>query len=70
MSELTKRQLQVAKMLAVGQSNKQIFMDLGITENTFLEHWKAIKRALGVRCRVQLTHLMLSRGQVQNLYAK
>jgi len=52
-SSLTERQLEVVRLLARGQSNKEIARALGITEGTVKVHLLSVFRALGVRNRTQ-----------------
>lgn len=55
---LTARELQVARTLASGASNKEIAHSLGITERTVKAHVGAILDKLGVRDRLQLAMLI------------
>jgi DNA-binding NarL/FixJ family response regulator len=50
-SGLTDRQLEVIRLLAKGQSNKEIARALGITEGTVKVHLLSVFRVLGVRNR-------------------
>jgi DNA-binding NarL/FixJ family response regulator len=50
---LTERQLEVVRLLARGQSNKEIARALGITEGTVKVHLLSVFRVLGVRNRTQ-----------------
>jgi DNA-binding NarL/FixJ family response regulator len=50
---LTDRQRDVVRLLALGQSNKEIARALGITEGTVKVHLLSVFRALGVRNRTQ-----------------
>jgi DNA-binding NarL/FixJ family response regulator len=50
---LTDRQLEVVRLLALGQSNKEIARALGITEGTVKVHLLSVFRVLGVRNRTQ-----------------
>jgi DNA-binding NarL/FixJ family response regulator len=50
-SGLTDRQLEVIRLLAKGQSNKEIARELGITEGTVKVHLLSVFRVLGVRNR-------------------
>ena len=45
---LTPREVEVARLAAKGQSNKEIAHSLGITEGTIKVHLNAIFRKLGV----------------------
>jgi DNA-binding NarL/FixJ family response regulator len=60
---LTQRELEVARTLAAGSSNKEIASQLGITERTVKSHIGAIFEKLKVRDRLQLA--MLIRDQQQ-----
>ena len=53
MPALTDRQLDVVRLLARGQSNKEIARALGITEGTVKVHLLSVFRVLGVRNRTQ-----------------
>lgn len=55
---LTSRELQVARTLASGASNKEIASLLGITERTVKAHVGAILEKLDVRDRLQLAMLI------------
>jgi DNA-binding NarL/FixJ family response regulator len=52
-SELTVRQQDVARQMALGLSNKEIGRVLGISESTVKVHMSAVFKALGVSNRVQ-----------------
>jgi len=51
--DLTPQQFRVLQMLGVGQLNKQIAYDLGVSEATIKAHVTAILRKLGVTNRTQ-----------------
>lgn len=55
---LTERELEVAKAVAQGASNKEVARQLGITERTVKAHSSAIFEKLGVRDRLQLSLLV------------
>lgn len=55
---LSDRELQVAKAVAAGQSNKEVAEQLFISERTVKAHLGAVFEKLGVRDRVQLVLLM------------
>ncbi len=57
---LSDRELQVAKAVAAGQSNKEVADQLFISERTVKAHLGAVFEKLGVRDRVQLVLLMSS----------
>lgn len=50
---LTTRQLEILKLLAVGRSNKQIARDLNLSENTVKVHVSAILKTLNLGNRTQ-----------------
>ncbi|MDR1229063.1 MAG: response regulator transcription factor [Azoarcus sp.] len=52
--ELSEREAEVAREVAIGRSNKEIAASLGITERTVKAHMGAIFTKLGVRDRLQL----------------
>lgn len=54
LSLLTKRELEVARTVAGGSSNKEIARQLGITERTVKAHVGAVFQKLGVRDRLHL----------------
>jgi len=51
--DLTPRQLDVLRLLAMGQSNKVIARDLGLSVSTVKVHLNTVFRALGARNRVE-----------------
>ncbi|WP_245218628.1 two-component system response regulator NarL [Stutzerimonas chloritidismutans] len=52
-SSLTKREKEVLRLIAKGQSNKMIARKLGITEGTVKVHVKNLLHKLGLRSRVE-----------------
>ena len=54
--KLTKRQLEVLVLLALGMSNKEIARALEIAEATTKIHMAALLRALGVRNRTEAAY--------------
>lgn len=54
-SRLSEREVQVARLVAAGSSNKEIADQLVITERTVKAHLTAIFEKLGVRDRLQLS---------------
>ncbi len=54
LEQLTKRELDVAKMIQKGKSNKKISEELFISERTVKAHLSSIFRKLGVLDRLQL----------------
>lgn len=55
MAQLSERELQVAKLVAAGESNKEIAGRLDISERTVKAHLTAIFAKLGLRDRLQLS---------------
>src|SRR5262249_53169408 len=51
---LTPRELQVARLIAVGRSNKEIAAELVISQRTAENHVGRILTKLGVTCRAQV----------------
>lgn len=52
---LSERELQVARQVAMGASNKEVARNLGITERTVKAHLTAIFEKLEIRDRLQLS---------------
>jgi two-component system NarL family response regulator len=63
--ELTARELEVLRLLAAGQSNREIGAALFITEGTVKAHVNNILGKLGVSDRTQAVTTALKRGLVQ-----
>jgi DNA-binding NarL/FixJ family response regulator len=63
-SELTGRELEVLRLLAKGQSNREVGEQLGIAENTVRIHVSRILDKLGVTDRTQAVLLAIQRGLV------
>jgi DNA-binding NarL/FixJ family response regulator len=61
---LTEREAEVLRLLAQGQSNKQIARDLGIGEQTVKSHVSRILAKLGVQSRTQATLYAIRTGMV------
>lgn len=59
---LTARQIEVLVRLCAGGSNKQIALDLGLSDNTVRVHLHDIFRSLGVQTRTQAAMLAKDRG--------
>jgi DNA-binding CsgD family transcriptional regulator len=51
---LTPRQLQVARFVALGQTNREIAQHLGIAYETVRTHRRRLYRRLGVHSEVEL----------------
>lgn len=60
--ELTPREMDVARRVAEGASNKRVAADLGIAESTVKLHLTSVFTKLGVRNRTQLSLLGRERG--------
>ncbi|MBL8430453.1 MAG: response regulator transcription factor [Dechloromonas sp.] len=54
-SQLSEREAQVARLVAVGASNKEVARQLSITERTVKAHLTAVFEKLGLRDRLQLS---------------
>jgi two-component system NarL family response regulator len=63
--ELTEREIEVLKLLVRGRSNKEIGVDLGISEATARFHLKAVFQKLEVLDRTQAVIEAVRRGLVQ-----
>ena len=59
---LTARELDVLRLVARGQSNKEIAVELGITPKTAMHHTSAIYRKLRVRGRTEATAVAHQNG--------
>lgn len=62
LSELTPRELEILEHLAIGQSNKVIARELGITDGTVKLHVKSVLRKLDVRSRVEAAVIAVELG--------
>lgn len=62
-SPLSSRELEVARAVAAGQSNKEVAAQLGITERTVKAHLGAVFEKLQVRDRLQLTLRLARRAE-------
>jgi non-specific serine/threonine protein kinase len=60
--KLTKRQLEVAQLIASGQSNAQIARALVLTTGTVANHIEHILRRLGVSNRAQVAAWVVEHG--------
>ena len=63
-SELTERELEVLKLIAAGQSNKEIGRSLSITEGTVKAHINSILGKLEVNDRTQAVTKAIRKGIV------
>ncbi|UYQ77105.1 helix-turn-helix transcriptional regulator [Glutamicibacter sp. JL.03c] len=62
--KLAKREFEVLQLLASGQGNRAISMQLGISENTVKFHIRNVFRKLEVRSRAEAAALAHSRGMM------
>jgi len=62
LNSLTRRELEVLKLLAQGKSSRQIAAALGISERTVEFHLGNIYRKLGVSSNVEAMALVTSLG--------
>jgi len=58
MHRLSKRELQVARMLVLGNSTREVSKRLGVTEGTIKNQRKSVYRKLGIVRSSQLPHAM------------
>lgn len=63
--ELSPRQFQVAKLIAIGLSNRSIADQIGISVKTVDSHRGAIMRVLGLANNVELARYALKQGWVE-----
>lgn len=52
--ELTKRESEVLQLLLIGKTNKQIALNMGISNYTVRDHVSSLLRKRGVRSRMEL----------------
>jgi two-component system nitrate/nitrite response regulator NarL len=62
LSELTPREHEILEHLAIGQSNKIIARELGITDGTVKLHVKSVLRKLNVKSRVEAAVIAVELG--------
>jgi len=62
---LTGRELDVLRLLASGQSNKQMATELGISRRTVESHRESLMKKLGIRTVAGLTRLALEQDLLQ-----
>lgn len=62
MTELTTRELEAAKLLSVGLSNREIANAMGISAHTAKFHVANVARKLGVTKRVEITAVLIRAG--------
>lgn len=58
---LTRREVAVARLIALGLSNKEVGAELGISIHTARRHTERIYQKLGVSSRSRVAHLLASR---------
>jgi DNA-binding NarL/FixJ family response regulator len=62
---LTPRETEVVKLIAEGQTNREIAAELVISDKTVERHRPNILGKLGMRDRVELTRYAIRRGLVE-----
>ena len=62
---LTPRETEVVKLIAEGQTNREIAAELVISDKTVERHRANILGKLGMRDRVELTRYAIRRGLVE-----
>jgi DNA-binding NarL/FixJ family response regulator len=62
LSLLSKRELEVVRLLAQGLSNREIAQRLGLSQHTVKNHLFRIFEKLGVSSRIELLHMMLNQA--------
>jgi DNA-binding NarL/FixJ family response regulator len=61
---LTPRQLQVAKLIALGLTNGEVALRMGVSSKTIDSHRSRVMAALGTRNNVELARLAIKLGLV------
>lgn len=64
----TKRQRQVAALIAAGFTNQEVADNLAISIKTVQKHREQLHRRLGLRNTADLTRWALARGLLKNEY--
>jgi two-component system, NarL family, response regulator len=64
--ELSKRELQILRQMALGKSNKEIGQVLYISEHTVKNHVKSVLRKLGAIGRTEAIAIATERGHINN----
>lgn len=59
---LTKREMEIVRMMATGKTNKEIGSSLGISDSTVKVHLRHIFKKLGATGRVEALRISLERG--------
>lgn len=65
---LTRREVEILRLIATAESNKGIASILGISAKTVEKHRQSLHRKIGVVERVGLTHYALAAGLVVNRF--
>jgi DNA-binding CsgD family transcriptional regulator len=60
---LTKRELEIARLVAQGNTNREIASSLSISEHTVIHHLESAYNRLGIHSRSQLTAIVVSKLQ-------
>lgn len=68
--ELTARECEVLKLIAIGTGFKDAAKTLGVCRQTVDKHTQSIYRKLRIHSVVSATHYALHVGAVENLFAK
>jgi len=61
---LTRREKQILKLIAVGQTYSAIAIELGLTTKTVGRHVEHIHRKIGAHCVAHLVHYAIAKGEV------
>jgi DNA-binding NarL/FixJ family response regulator len=70
LEELTRREREVLRLVVLGRSNKEIGLELCISEDTAKKHVQTIMLKLGVSDRTQAAVKAVRAGMVENLAEK
>ena len=70
LEELTRREREVLRLVVLGRSNKEIGLELSISEDTAKKHVQTIMLKLGVSDRTQAAVKAVRAGMVENLAEK
>ena len=62
--DLTKREVEVLRLMARGQTNKQVAAQLKISEHTAKFHVSSVLSKLGARTRTEAVTIGMTRGLV------
>jgi DNA-binding NarL/FixJ family response regulator len=68
MLKLSKRQLDVFKLVVLGWKYREIAKELGISTGSIYSYLRAIYPKIGARNRVEAIHYALKNEIVKNLY--